>query len=195
MFFRDLKPKKGATLDISLANVHLPVRLGHRDAEKLYAIPLKAQLAAAGLGTVLDCRRRVRSTGKVRGVDLYLGLTDASQSALRTVTRMLEALAAPCGSSIRLAEGIADPIVFGRTEGLELAIETAIAPDAEARRDLAMTCREAIEAIGVSRGWDITDEQTHFYFYGEDYAEMKTRLTRILGDHPRYAAAMLRRVA
>lgn len=195
MFFRDLRPKAGTTLNISLANVHLPVRLGHRDAEKLFAIPLKAQLAAASLGTVLDCRRRVRSTGLVKGVDIYLGLTDVSQSALRTVTLMLETLAAPCGSSIRLAEGIADPVVFGRTEGLELAIETSVAPDADARRDLAMTCREAIETIGVSRGWDVSDTLTHFYFYGEDYAEMKTRLARILSDHPQYADALLRRVA
>lgn len=194
MFFRDLKLKK-STLDITLANVHMPVKLGHRDADKLFATPLKAQLAAAALGTVLECKRRVRASGQVQGVDLHLGLTQVSQSALRTVTSMLEALSAPCGSSIRLAEGVGDPIVFGRTEGLELSIETTVTPDAEARRDLAMTCREAIEAIGVSRGWDVSDALTHFYFYGENFAEMKQRLTRILGEHPRYGEAMLRRVA
>ncbi len=194
MFFRDLKLKKG-TLDITLANVHLPVKLGHRDADKLFAAPLKAQLAAAALGTVLECKRRVRPSGQVQGVDMHLGLTDISHSAFRTVIGMLEALAAPCGSSIRLVEGLGDPIVFGRTEGLELSIETTITPDAEARRDLAMTCREAIEAIGVSRGWDVSDALTHFYFYGENFAEMKQRLNRILAEHPRYGDAMLRRVA
>ncbi len=195
MFFRDLIHKPGKTLDVQLANVHLPVKLGHRDAKKLFADPLKDQLAAASLGTVIDCKRRVRANGLVNGVDLYLGLTRTTSDALLSVTRMLEILSAPCGSSIRLSEGVGDPILFGRTEGLELSIETEAAPDADARRELAMTCREAIEAISVSRGWNVSDERTQFYFYGEDFSEMKSRLSRTLRDHPLYADAMLRRVA
>lgn len=195
MFFRDLKMKQGTALDIKLANVHLPVKLGHRDANKLFAEPLKSQLAVTGLGTVIDCRRRVRSCGLVKGVDLYLGLTDVSPTALGTVTNLLESLAAPCGSSIRLAEGVGDPILFGRTEGLELSINSEVTPDADTRRDLALTCRDAIQKIGVSRGWNISNSRTNFYFYGEDFREMKQRLAQILRDHPRYGEAMLRRVA
>lgn len=195
MFFRDLKHKPDTMLDVQLADVHLPVRLGHRDAYKLFAAPLKDQLAAASLGTVLDCRRRTRPSGQVKGVDLYLGLTSVNVDALLTVTRMLEALSAPCGSSIRLSEGVGDPILFGRTEGMELSIDTEVTPDADTRRDLAMTCREVIEDIGVSRGWNVTDSLTQFYFYGENYVVMKNRVQRILRDHPRYRNAMLRRVA
>lgn len=195
MFFRDVKPKEGVTLDVSLANVHLPVKLGHRDAHKLFAEPLKSQLAVAALGTVLDCRSRTWANGSVKGVDLYLGLRDPSHEGLLTVARMLDALAAPCGSSIRLADGIGAPVLFGRTEGLELSVSTEVAPDAEARRELAGTCRTAIEKIGVSRGWNTADDRTVFYFYGENFAEMKSRLGRILADHPTYGNALLRRVA
>ena len=195
MFFRDLKHKSGTTLDVQLADVHLPVRLGHRDAYKLFAAPLKDQLAAAGFGTVLDCRQRTRPSGLVKGVDIYLGLTSTSADTLMTITKMLELLSAPCGSSIRLSEGVADPILFGRTEGMELSISTEVAPDAEARRDLAMTCRNVIEDIGVSRGWTAVEDRTQFYFYGENYGVMKNRVERILRDHPRYGNAMLRRVA
>jgi len=195
MFFRDVKPKEGVTLDVALANVHLPVKLGHRDAHKLFAEPLKQQLAVAALGTVLDCRNRTWANGQVKGVDIYLGLRDPSQDGLLTVARMLDALAAPCGSSIRLADGIGAPVLFGRTEGLELSISSDAAPDGDARRDLAGTCKEAIEQIGVSRGWDTADDRTVFYFYGEDFEEMKARLGRVLSDHPSYGNALLRRVA
>ncbi len=195
MFFKDLKPKQGVVIETMLANIHLPVKLGHRDANRLFADPLKAQLAAASLGTVLDCRLRKRASGSVRGVDIYVGLRDASQDALQTIARMLEALAAPCGSSIRMAEGMGDPLLFGRTEGLELSIASHLAPSADARRDLALTCRDAIEEIGVSRGWDADHDRTKFYFYGEDFSEMKERLDRLLRGHPRYGEAALKRVA
>ncbi len=195
MFFRDVKPKEGVTLDVSLANVHLPVKLGHRDAHKLFAEPLKAQMSVAALGTVLDCRSRSWANGQVKGVDLYLGLRDPSLDGLLTIARMLDALAAPCGSSIRLADGIGSPVLFGRTEGLELSISTSVTPDADARRDLAGTCKDAIEKVGVSRGWDADDERTVLYFYGEDFEEMKARLGHALSDHPTYGNALLRRVA
>ena len=195
MFFRDVKPKRGVAVDVTLANVHLPVKLGHRDASKLFAEPLRAQMSVAALGTVLECRSRIWANGSVKGVDLLLGLRDHSIDGLRTVVRMLDALAAPCGSSIRLAEGVGNPILFGRTEGLELSVDTQVTPDADARRDLAMTCKHAIEKIGVSRGWDTRNDRTRFYFYGENFEEMKTRLARILAEHPAYGDALLRRVA
>ena len=195
MFFKDLKPKPGAVIETILVNVHLPVKLGHKDANKLFAEPLKAQLAAASLGTVLDCRLRKRASGSVRGVDLYIGLRDATQDALLTIARMLEALSAPCGSSIRMADGIADPLVFGTTEGLEMSIASHLAPGPDERRDLAKTCHDAIGSMGVSRGWDQFDDRTKFYFYGEDFSEMKERIGKRLQGHPRYGDALLRRMA
>ena len=195
MFFRDLKPKPGVTLEVTLVDAHLPVKLGHRDADKIFGEPLANQLAAAGLGTVLKCHTRTRATGAIHGVDLYLGLTDASQAALRTVAGMLEYLAAPCGSSIRLSEGLGEPLLFGTTEGLELSIGTVDTPDAEARRDLAMTCKDAIEHLGVSRGWTLSKDRTLFYFYGESFLEMRRNLARILEGNPRFAGAAIRRMA
>jgi len=195
MFFREVKPKEGVTLDVALANVHLPVKLGHRDAHKLFAEPLKAQLAVTSMGTVLDCRSRTWANGQTKGVDIFLGVRDPSQEGLLNIARMLEALSAPCGSSIRLADSIGAPVLFGRTEGLELSVSTTTAPDADARRNIAGTCKDAIEDIGVSRGWDTNDDRTIFYFYGENFEEMKARLGQMLLDHPSYGDALLRRVA
>ena len=195
MFIRDLKLKKGNTHSVTLVDVHLPVRLGHRDAEKVFGAPLNAQLAATGLGTVLSCDTRKRQTGAAIGVDISLGLREAHDVALRTVAGMLDALSAPYGSSIRMTEGVGDPLLFGVTEGLEIAVETPRAPTPEMRRELAMTCREALANQGVGRGWDQRRDKTVFYFYGENYAEMHRRLARALRATKRFGEASFRRMA
>ena len=195
MFIRDLKYKTDTTHEIILAEVHLPVKMGHRDAEKVFGAPLKAQLAATSLGTVLSCDTRTRPSGAAIGVDIGLGLRDARESALKTVAGMLEALSAPCGSSIRLADAITDPILFGQTEGLEVAVDTPLTPDAETRRDLALTCHKALDKAGVSRGWDHRQNKTVFYFYGESYSDMRSRLARVLKNMPRYQDIDIRRMA
>jgi len=195
MFIRDVKLKTRETHEILLADVHLPVKMGHRDAEKVFGAPLKAQMAATNLGTVLSCDIRTRASGAAVGVDIALGLRDARDIALRTVADMLEALSAPFGSSIRLSEGIGDPILFGVTEGLELMVDTPAAPDADARRELALTCHDALDQTGVSRGWDFRSDKTVFYFYGEDFADMRARLDRTLKAIPRFQGVDIRRLA
>lgn len=193
MFIRNVQPKDGVKLDVVLANVRLPVRLGQRDANRAYADPLKQQMTVTSLGTVLDCRSRKRSNGQIKGVDIYLGLRDPSQNGMLKIAHLLEALAAPCGSSIRLAEGLDAPILFGRTEALELQIDAA--EDADACNTLARSCGAALDNAGVSRGWSRVDESTRFYFYGESFDEMKARLDALLDENPDYDSAAIQRVA
>ncbi|MEO0916716.1 MAG: hypothetical protein AAFY31_06985 [Pseudomonadota bacterium] len=195
MLFRNLKHKKGTAHQVTLADVHMPVRLGHRDADKLFANPLKDQLAAAALGTVMGCMRRKRANGEIIGVDLYLGLRRPGRASLEAVAEMLEALSAPFGSSIRFSDAPGTPLLFGRTEGLELAIANDLAPDGDTRRALAEICRTAIANIGVNRGWVEQEGQTRFFFYGEDFAAMKQDLARVLSNHPQFSDASLRRLA
>ncbi len=195
MRFRDLKLKTGKAHSVTLADVHMPARLGHRDAERLFANPLKEQLAAISLGTVMGCMRRKRANGEVIGVDLYLGLRKPDRAALETVAGMLEKLSAPYGSSIRFSEAPGTPLLFGQAEGLELAIANDVTPDAESRRALSQLCKQAIANIGVNRGWIEKDGLTRFFFYGEDFAAMRRDLARILADHPQFRDASLRRLA
>ncbi len=194
MFFRDLTPKKDVSLEVSLVRVHLPVRLGHRDAEKSFAVPLARQLAAAGLGVVTGCSAFESAPADIFGVDLHLGITNASRENLMVIVRMLEHLAAPCGSSIRLVEG-GEPIVFGVSEGLELSIDSEITPNAEARRNVAQTFSTALKNEGIFRGWVQRGTDTVFYFYGEDFGKMRARLDEVLTTHPRLRSAMTRRMA
>lgn len=195
MLFRDLKHKTGTAHEVTLADVHMPIRMGHRDAKALFATPLKDQLAAASLGTVMGCMRRKRANGDVIGVDLYLGLRQPGRAALQAVADILETLSAPCGSSIRFSDAPGTPLLFGRTEGLELTIANDVTPNADARRALAELCRDAIQKGAVNRGWVEKDGQTRFFFYGEDFSTMRKDLARILSGHPQFSDASLRRLA
>ena len=194
MFFRALKPKTDVTLKVSLVHIHLPVRLGHRDATAAFAEPLSRQLMAAGLGTVIDCSERPAAKAEIAGVDLTLGMTQASIEDRKTVARMLEHLHAPYGSSIRLADG-GQPLVFGAAEGMELSVESRLAPDADSRRDVAKSCAKALKGHGISRGWSRRDNRTVFYFYGESFDSMQKRLRDTLASHPLLATAATRRMA
>lgn len=193
MFFRDLKPKS-VTMDVILAEVRLPVRLGHRDAAKVFGEPLSRQLAAAALGAVTRVRVHEAGPDDVCGVTLYLGLRSGARDALETVARMLEHLKAPYGSSIRLAD-IGKPLVFGVTEGLEISLDDALAPDADSRRDFARGCAEAMKGLAVSRGWARRDGRTKFYFYGENILRMQETLGSFLATHPLLKQATTRRLA
>ena len=195
MFFKKLTLKKNVVMQVSLVEVHLPVIMGHRDAEEIFVTPLKEQMAATGMGTVMDTAVATSGGEQVCGVTLYLGLSDASRDGLQTIARMLEHLAAPCGSSIRLSEGISDPMLFGRAEGLELSLDRRLTTSEKARRDFSQVCRDAIANLGVSRGWAQDQDRTMFYFYGNDLASMRDSLARVLENHPKYQGAMLRRMA
>jgi hypothetical protein len=195
MFFRDLKPKPGVTIAVTLVHVHLPVKLGHRDAVATFIGPLSQQLAAANLGAVTGFEPRREGQDEISGLDIFLGVTDPSRSSLETIARMLEFLQAPCGSSIRLSDSISDPVMFGVTEGLELSITSEVAKDPGARKALIETCRDAIQNHAVSRGWTRRNDRTLFYFYGENFARMKENLSQALDDDPRFSGVVLRRMA
>ncbi len=194
MFFRDLVLKPGASQNVSLAEVRLPVRLGHRDADDAFGQPLARQLAAAGLGTVTQVKPHEAAPSDICGITMFLALTDTRRETLETVGQMLEHLHAPAGSSIRLTVG-GEPLLFGVAEGLELSVASENARDASARRDLAKLCASAMKDFAINRGWTKRAERTVFYFYGESFHRMQATLSRLIEDNPRLASAQARRLA
>ncbi|MGI9391834.1 MAG: hypothetical protein ACR2O1_17405 [Boseongicola sp.] len=194
MFFRDLKMKSGTSFEVVLAEARLPVRLGHRDAKMVFGDPMARQLAATGLGAVTDVRAHEEAPDDVFGVTLFLGLRDSSRDGLKAVSKMLEHLHAPLGSSLRLSLG-GEPMVFGATEGLELSVANTDTPDAGSRRQLAQACTEAMKGFAISRGWAKRADRTIFYFYGESFQRMQTSLAQLLDADPIFASAVARRLA
>lgn len=190
MFFRAVRPKRDAAIAVTLAHVHLPVRLGHRDARAVFARPLAERMAVLASGTVCACDTREAAPGDIVGVDLHVGLRDPSRAGLAGVARLLEALSAPLGSSIRLADG-GEPLLFGSAEGLEVAVETARAPDPESRRAIARACAEALKGAAVFRGWALRPHGTVLYFYGASLGDMQARIAGSLPEH----GLILRRMA
>lgn len=195
MFFRQTRKMRTYASDVMTANVHIPVRLGHRDAKRLFTDPLDNKLKAAKLGSVLETSMRTRNSGLVLGVDLTLNLHDTSKPALKKVVELLEALTVPHGSSIRLSSSPGTPMIFGQAEGLELLVDPVFAKDADARRDLTKICGQAIDDIAVNRGWRANETSTSFYFYGDAFHTMEERLAAKLASHPEYGEASLRRLA
>ncbi|MEO9827317.1 MAG: hypothetical protein ABJF50_23175 [Paracoccaceae bacterium] len=195
MLFKNLTLKKNVVMQVSLVEVHLPVIMGHSDAEEIFVAPLKEQMAAAGMGTVMDTNVAMNGGEQVCGLTLYLGLRDASRAGLQTIAHMLEHLAAPCGSSMRLSEGVGDPLLFGRAEGLELSVDRRLTTSEKARHDFSKVCHDALANLAVSRGWAQDQDRTLFYFYGNDLASMRDSLSRVLSDHPKFQGAMLRRMS
>lgn len=193
MFFRDLKLKP-TTIDVTLVEARLPIRMGHRDAAKVFGEPLNRQLAATAMGTLTRVRAHEAGPDDICGVTLYLGLRNASRDGLESVANMLEFLHAPYGSSIRRAEG-GEPVMFGSAEGLEISIDSVLAPHAPARRDLARTCADAMKGLAINRGWTKRADKTVFYFYGESVRSMQDRLRDAFETHPILATARSRRLA
>ncbi len=193
MFFRDLKLKP-TTIDVTFVEARLPVRMGHRDASKVFGVPLNRQLAASAMGTLTKVRTHEAGPDDICGVTLYLGLRNASRDGLESVAHMLDFLHAPYGSSIRRADG-GEPVLFGVAEGLEISIDSALAPDAPARRDLARTCSQAMKGLAINRGWIKRADRTVFYFYGESVRSMQDRLSEAFDTHPVLATARARRLA
>ncbi|MBT8459175.1 MAG: hypothetical protein KJN60_05875 [Boseongicola sp.] len=193
MFFRDLKMKP-TTIDVTFVEARLPVHMGHRDASTVFGEPLNRQLAATAMGTLTKVRAHEAGPDDICGVTLYLGLRDASRESLERVGRMLDFLHAPYGSSIRRADG-GEPVMFGVAEGLEISVDSALAPDGAGRRDFAKMCSEAMKGLAINRGWTRRADKTVFYFYGESVRSMQDRLTDALEANPILASARARRLA
>ncbi|MDD9923535.1 MAG: hypothetical protein OXQ92_14855 [Boseongicola sp.] len=194
MFFRDLQMKKGVQLDVSMAEVRLPVRLGHRDAQATFAEPLSQQLAAASLGMVSEIKAHETAPSDICGITMYLAMTDVSRRSLETVGGMLTQLHAPIGSSIRTSIG-GEPVLFGGAEGLELSVDTAVTPDAICRKELAKSCALAMKDFAISRGWARRADRTLFYFYGESFQRMQDTIERLTQSDPSFSTATARRLA
>lgn len=193
MFFRDLKLKP-TTMDVTLTEVRLPVRMGHRDAQKVFGEPLNRQLAATAMGTVTKVTSHEAGPDDICGITLYLGLRNASRDSFESVGRMLEFLHAPCGSSIRRTDG-GEPFLFGVTEGIEISIDSTHAPDAPSRRDIAKECAQAMKGHAVNRGWIKRADRTVFYFYGNNLRSMQDKLRETFANHPVLSTARARRLA
>lgn len=193
MFFRNLTLKKNAVLSVTPVHVMLPVRLGNGDASTVFAEPLAAQLAAAGLGGVAECRARLKTCGEPEGVDLFLALTDVSNDALQTVVRMLEHLGAPKGSSLRPVDG-GPAVTFGRAVGIGIYVDSRAAAGNEKLQRVTSACVDALGETAILQGTARVEDRIALYFYGRDYKSMKTALARRLKSIPELQSAVTRRL-
>ena len=180
---RGLRARSGHPADVTM-----PLRIGAATLDAAIVRPLSERLAADGLGVVTGHAVRPGRDGDPRAATLRLLLADPRRRTLETVGGMLSDLGAPLGSVLCFTEtGVRH--VFGRTEGLGLALPVARLTD-----DAIAACSGALGSTGTFRAGPADGTGPLLCFYGETYLAMERRLMRLAGRDPRFRPATFARL-
>lgn len=195
MFFRAMRkkptPDDATPVRLHAATAILPVKIGKEDPEEVFGKPLDDRLRATGLGTVTGTHARYAKSGEGQSIALELALARASLTTLKDVARLLEALDAPLGSSITIAE-TGTTHVFGTTEGMGIYIPSTSNDDD--RYALLEACTDALGADAIYQGNATVGENQVFYFYGDSFNTMQNALRYTMLHDPRCQGAVARRL-
>jgi hypothetical protein len=125
-----------------------PIERGER-----YEDPLADFLKEHGLGDVTGGGSQLTKDGEIEFADLELELVNLDDAVARVI-QQLEAMGAPCGSSIEFAaDSGREPIPFGRYEQLTMYLDgTGLPADVYESLDFGRVYRELGEAVGREAG-------------------------------------------
>ena len=175
-----------------IAQVVLPLRIEPDLAERAFVTPLGRVLREAELGSVVSHDVRLDDAGEPVSLILTLDLNTIAIGALEHVSRVLEGLDAPVGSSIGTTE---DPALleFGKSYGLGLYLDQRDA-DEDGRLDILEACTDALEGAGLYQGSCHLGDRTALYFYGDSFNRMRAAITFVMTHDPRCRNAYARRL-
>lgn len=178
------------------ATVRIPLPLQPMHRGDWYEDPLTAAFKAerrgsrvTGAGTVLDGARRLVSA------DIELELAEPIDEQLAVVTQVLEAQAAPRGSSISLLGRAAVP--FGLCGVLALHLPRATPADVkydhvpctEAAMALMKRLVNHADGVFVVQTWDTDDSGTTVYISGTDLNAARAIVEPMIASDPLGAGA------
>jgi hypothetical protein len=125
-----------------------PIERGER-----YEDPLAVFLKEHGLGDVTGGGSQLTKDGEIEFADLELELVNLDDAVTRVI-QQLEAMGAPCGSSIEFAADAGrEPISFGRYEQLTIYLDgTGLPADVYESLDFGRVYRELGKAVGREAG-------------------------------------------
>jgi hypothetical protein len=140
-------------------------------------------------------------SGEIEYVDVAVELTDAGRG-IPFLIATLEALGAPKGSKLRIAEGgggSVREIPFGKAEGVGVYLDGVNLPDdVYATSDVNVVIEELdrrLDGVGGMQGYWQGPTETALYFYGRDAEEMKRLMADFLAVYPLCAGARVVTIA
>ena len=189
-------PNAGLEVTAQLNHLLMPVDRGAR-----YEDPLQEALAARGLGEVVGGGTMQLQSGEIEYIDVAVTLTDADLG-VPFVIATLEALGAPKGSKLQIAEGEGGgvrEVPFGKAEGVAVYLDGVNRPDAVyATSDVNVVIEELdrrLEGVGGMQSYWQGPRETALYFYGRDAQEMKRLMADFLAAYPLCAGARVVTIA
>jgi hypothetical protein len=167
--------------------VHLNARLQPMHRGERYEDPVQDLLDRRGLGGQVTGGGTLASAeGEPLSCDIEVELPDELAADLAWLPSALEALGAPRGSTVAI-EG-AEPIAFGRTEGVGVYLDGQGLPDeVYAQSDVNVLIEQLLAALGDDGGlqsWWEGSRETALYLYGGSGARLRGHIAPVLATHP-----------
>ena len=175
--------RSGVTVTVQLNHLLMPIDRGDR-----YEDPLQEALTESGLGEVVGGGTMQLQSGEIEYIDVEVSLTDESRGVPFLISR-LEALGAPKGSKLQIAEGEGvREIPFGKAEGVAVYLDGVSLPDTVYETaDVNVVVEELdrrLDGHGEMQSHWQGSTETALYFYGEDAEAMKRRMADFLAAYP-----------
>jgi hypothetical protein len=167
--------------------IKLNSRLRPLDRGDVFEDPLQEVLDKHAPGTVISGGGTLLGPdGEPTQSDVEIDLEGDPQAGLKTVIEALESLGAPKGSTASLGE--ADPVAFGRYEGLGLYLNGSDLPDNvyidNDVNELIGTLVERLGADGAMHSYWEGPRETALYLYGPSAQRMRELIADVVDSHP-----------
>lgn len=199
MFGIKFGAKKQAEPESEFIIARLNARVQPIDRGEYYEDPLDETLKSHKLGEVTGGGTQLADEpAGIEFCDIEICVSEASDDALASIVKRLEALGAPKGSKL-IVETSGREIPFGTHEGIAVFLNGVDLPDDVYQNCDFDTVVEEFNRLmgdkGAYRGFWQGERETGVYCYGPSFAAMKTALEPFLASYPLCQGARVEQIA
>jgi hypothetical protein len=169
---------------ILVARLNAKLQPMHRG--EIFEDPLDEELKRSSVGSVSGGGTQMGKSGEIEFCDIEISVNLVGVDVAASVVQALEALGAPKGSKLQLADG--QEIPFGTSEGLALYLNGTDLPPAVYQESDSNFVYGELDRLLDGEGqvfsyWEGPTE-TAFYMYGKSFATMSERIRSLLTSYP-----------
>lgn len=186
LFGEKKQPTKRGTPDEVNYVLNINARLQPIHRGDLFEDLLDERLNALQIGYVTGGGTMTQEDGEIVGCDIEITMVNNSQSVMKKLRALLEALPLPKGSSLRAEDE--ELYELGMLEGLALYLNgTELADEVYEMYKINFVISELEDMLGSMGGmysyWE-GQEDTALYFYGDSFQQMRERMSYFLEEYP-----------